>query len=173
MNDTDFVDKTERGAQEIKTRSLKLPQRLRTMLIMIDGNVSVAQLRDAAAKLAVQDDFLDVLLRDGLVVLLPGIGIAHKPPAAAATTAASSGAAPQMAADASTVERFMAARKLMNDSVVDGLGIRAFFFTLKLERAFNREDLLALMDDYLKAIRKGSGAAAAEVLEGRVRSLLQ
>ena len=72
MNSSDVVDKTERGASEIKSRALKLPQRLRTMLILVDGNVTVSQLLQAGEKLSAPPDFLELLLQQGLVVLIPG-----------------------------------------------------------------------------------------------------
>lgn len=174
MNNSDVVDKTERGASEVKTRALKLPQRLRTMLIMVDGNVTVSQLLAAGEKLAAPPDFLELLLQQGLVVLIPGGAAPLLPsaPLARADTTFPQPTATLLEVDASKTERFMAARKMMNDSAVDGLGLRSFFFTLKLERCYNREDLLGLMGEYIKAIKKGSGEAAAEVLELRVRALL-
>lgn len=174
MNNSDVVDKTERGASEIKSRALKLPQRLRTMLILVDGNVTVSQLLLAGEKLSAPPDFLELLLQQGLVVLIPGAGAPLTPsaPLAKADTTFPKSTATLLVDDASKTERFMAARKMMNDSAVDGLGLRSFFFTLKLERCYNREDLLGLMDEYMKAIKKGSGEAAAEVLEMRVRALL-
>ncbi len=174
MNNSDVVDKTERGANEIKTRALKLPPRLRTMLIMVDGSVTVSQLLAAGEKLSAPPDFLELLLQQRLVVLVPGATMSLTPsaPLARADATIPRSSAPLLGTEASKTEQFMAARKLMNDSAVDGLGLRSFFFTLKLERCYNREDLLGLMDEYMKAIKKGSGEVAAEVLEMRVRALL-
>ena len=68
--------------------------------------------------------------------------------------------------------RFRAAKDLMNITVVDALGIRAFFFTLKLERAGNLADLRELVGPYRDAIAKGSGAEEARVFTERLNSML-
>jgi hypothetical protein len=158
METTDIVIKTAAGADELKSRSHKLSPRLRTMLIMIDGSLSVGQLKHAAASLSVPGDFVEQLLGDGLIELVPVAGKASVAPVLDVRSEA---------------ERFGEARKLMNDTVVDALGIRAFFFTLKLEKCYTRADLLALLPDYQKAIGKGSGAEVAKVLEQRARDLLE
>jgi hypothetical protein len=157
MNSSDIVVKTAKGAEEVKTRSRNLPQRLRTMLILIDGSLNVQQLLEAAAKLGVASDFLEILQHQGLVEIN-----------ASANIPTTSMAQP----DADEAQRFRAAQKFMNDTVVDALGFRAFFFTLKLEKCFTRADLGGLIDDYAKAITKGSGEDVARVLRARARELL-
>ena len=69
--------------------------------------------------------------------------------------------------------RFRAAKDLMNVTVVDALGIRSFFFTLKLERAGNLADLRGLTAAYHEAITKGSGADEAKVFTERLKALLR
>jgi hypothetical protein len=61
----------------------------------------------------------------------------------------------------------------MNDTIVDALGIKAFFFTLKLERCANLADLQELMDDYSKAMEKNMGGDMAQLAIRRVRDLLR
>ena len=61
----------------------------------------------------------------------------------------------------------------MNITVVDALGIKSFFFTLKLERAGNVADLRELVDPYRQCIVKGEGEAQAEVLTRRLREMLR
>ena len=79
---------------------------------------------------------------------------------------------PHLQPQRTDAERFRIAQKLMNDSVVDALGIRAFFFTLKLEKAATVADLRALLPDFDKAITKGSGDATARILGVRAREIL-
>ena len=52
----------------------------------------------------------------------------------------------------------------MNNAVVNALGMRAFFFTLKLERAGNVADLRELVKPFKDAITKGTSEAEAELL---------
>jgi hypothetical protein len=68
--------------------------------------------------------------------------------------------------------RFRMAQQFMNDTAVNALGIKAFFFTLKLERCANVNDLKDLVEPYRAAIAKASGAAEANVLTGRVKEML-
>jgi hypothetical protein len=68
--------------------------------------------------------------------------------------------------------RFRAAKSFINETVVDALGVRAFLFTLKLERCSTRDDLAALLPDYAKAIRKFRGEAETRLLVDRANELL-
>ena len=68
-------------------------------------------------------------------------------------------------------ERFRAAKDFMNITIVDAPGIKSFFFALKLDRAGDREDLHALIDDYRWAIAKTVGQDQADVLVRRLTQL--
>lgn len=187
MKDTDHYAKTGAGLCEVRDRALQLPKRLRTMLIMVDGTRSVLQLRDAARTLGAPEDFLEQLLAQGLVE--PGKSRQRGDPAAQSPTAsqalgplpstAGPGASMAPARDAALEppaatanERFRVALKFMNDSAVDILGFRAFFFTLKLEKCFTAAELLDLMPEFTAAIAKRSGPEVARALETRARQLL-
>lgn len=156
MEATDLLLKTDAGTDEVKSRSRTLPRSLRTMLIMIDGSMTIGQLQQAAASLSAPPDFVDVLLRERLVELS----------APAASRAASS--RPPMP----EVERFRAARKFMNDTVVDALGLRAFFFSLKIEKCYTRSDLAGLLPDYAKALVKAGDEGSARLLSARAKALI-
>jgi hypothetical protein len=165
MNDGDMFIKTDSGTEEVRSRSRKLAPRLRTMLIMVDGTVSYRQLQKAATALAAPADFLQTLLDLGLVAPRDrGVPLAQPQGVDVEVSAP----APVL----SDPERFRAAQKFMNDSAVDTLGLRAFFFTLKLEKSFTCDDLRALLPDFSKALTKGGGPEMARVLEARVREIL-
>jgi hypothetical protein len=68
--------------------------------------------------------------------------------------------------------RFRIAKQYMNDTVVNSLGLRGFFFTLKLEQAGTCQDLEGLLDAYAKTIAKASTPEAAQVMAERARELL-
>lgn len=174
MKDSDIYCKTAAGLAEVRDRALKLPQRLRTMLIMVDGVRTVSQLRAAAGTLGVGSDFLDTLLAQGLVELDASrrrTEAPSPPPAAASATPVPVSAAPEMAGMDAT-ERFRATVKFLNDSAVDLLGFRAFLWTLKLEKCYRAEDLLALLPDFSAAIAKSKGPDMARALEARAREML-
>ena len=164
MSAGDIYGKTALGLQEVGNRKMKLVPRLRTMLILIDGHQPAFILQEEAGKLGAPDDFLAQLLG---MRLIEKIGSAISQESKAADKQSNQ---PVAAVDEFT--RFRAAKDLMNITVVDALGIRAFFFTLKLERAGNLADLRELVGPYRDAITKGSGAEEARVFTERLNSML-
>ena len=60
----------------------------------------------------------------------------------------------------------------MNDTIVDALGIRAFGFTLKLERCATADDLVPLLPAYTEALLKKLDREAVRALVERTRELL-
>ncbi len=165
MSAGDIYGKTALGLLEVGNRKMKLVPRLRTMLILIDGHQPAFILQEEAGKLGAPDDFLGQLLG---MRLIEKIGSAISQESMAADKQSNQ---PVAAVDEFT--RFRAAKDLMNITVVDALGIRAFFFTLKLERAGNLADLRELVDPYRDAIAKGSGAEEARVFTERLNSMLR
>jgi hypothetical protein len=156
--DNQVYRKTPKGEQEIRARSAKLTQKLRTMLILIDGTKDKLQLNGMAKQLGVADDYLASLESLGLI----------EAGGASAGAAAADAAAPQ-----DEFERFRAAQRFMNQTVVNALGMRSFFFTLKLEKCSNRAELAEMLDEYAKAVAKGADDNEAGVLTARARELLK
>ena len=162
--------KTQSGQEEVKNRKLKLPPKLRTMLILIDGTKPALLLRDEAVALGIPPDFLEQLEKLQLVKRV-GTAATGKEPAQGITEDV-----PEISAEALSrldkVARFRMAQQFMNDTAVNALGIKAFFFTLKLERCATVEDLRGLVDAYREAITKAGGEAEADVLTRRILELL-
>jgi hypothetical protein len=156
--------KTDKGLEEIRSRGKNLRGRLRTMLILIDPSKTDAELRQSAAQIGVEPDFLETLLRDGYVAPVGGAE-----PAGAEAAAAEPA---QRVVTRDELARFRAAKGFINETIVDALGVRAFLFTLKLERCSTRADLAALLPDYEKAIRKFRGEAETKLLVERANELL-
>jgi hypothetical protein len=150
--------KTAAGAAEVKSRKLKLAPRLRTMLILIDGTKPVLILREEAAALGVPADFIEQL--EGLGLVAPVAG------------AAGPGRVGPAGATMDPVAHFRMAQQFMNDTAVNALGIKAFFFTLKMEKCATVDDLRGMVETYRTAIAKASGDAEAEVLVRRLQEIL-
>jgi hypothetical protein len=167
----DIYRKTEQGMAEVRERKVKLPPRVRTMLILIDGERPELILKEEAAKVGAPGDFLQQLAAAGLI---EKAGSARGPGAAPASPAAPAVDSPATpaASPADEFTRFREAKNFMNTTIVDALGIKSFFFTMKLEKASVTADLRGLLDDYEKAIAKAQGAEAAQVLAARARELL-
>jgi hypothetical protein len=159
MADTTRYTKTERGAVEISSRRKNLRGRERTMLILIDPSKTADELRASAARIGVEPDFLQTLVRDGYIVAVAGTESAPAEPAGRVVTK-------------DELARFRAAKQFINDTVVDALGVRAFMFTLKLERCSTLADLVEMLPDYAKAIAKGRGEAETRLLVDRAVELL-
>ena len=153
----DVYRKTERGHAEVRDRKLKLSPRLRTMLILVDGVLPELMLKEDAARVGAPPDFIRQLTDAGLIER------------AVAGAAGAATAAPP----ADEFARFRNAKHFMNTTVVDALGIKAFFFTMKLERAAVVADLAELAGPYREAIAKAQGEGQADVLAARLREMLR
>lgn len=186
MNDDVTFAKTPAGMREVVSREQGLPPRLRTMLIMVDGSTPAARLRQAAERLGAPADFLDNLESLGLIARVQGHGAPATPPAMASvgTTAvapppaALAGSTPGAAAPATPsagdeARRFAEAKKFMNDTAVDAMGLRGVFFTLKIEKCSTRADLEALMPEYSKAVSRARDPQVAELTLARMREQLR
>ncbi len=162
MGAASIYAKTPLGVQEVTSRKMKLAPRLRTMLILIDGQQPAFILQEEAAKIGAPDDFL------GQLESLQLVEVAGTATVETATAkAASAGAGPQ-----DEFGRFRQAKDFMNVTIVTALGLKSFFFTLKLEKASSRADLRELAESYRAAIAKSSSDEEAEVLASRLADML-
>jgi len=162
--------KTQSGSDELKNRKLKLPGKLRTMLILIDGTKPALLLRDDATTLGLGADFLEQLEELGLVTQVGTVSAAASK--GGATAAGGPATKARSSASPDPLTRFRTAQQFMNDTVVNALGIKAFFFTLKLEHCSTVEDLRKLAADYRAAIAKATSDGEARILTGRLEELL-
>ncbi len=151
--------KTERGTQELTARKAKLAPRVRTMLILVDGITPEEMLKREAQQVGAPADFLEQLVDLGLVES------SERPASAAVAPVAGGGSSADF-------QRFRDAQAFMNTTVVDALGIKSFFFTLKLERAATVADLRELAGPYLELMAKASGKEQAAVLGRRLKLML-
>lgn len=161
MSAGDIYSKSQLGIEEVNNRKMKLSPRVRTMLILVDGHVPLFVLREEAQKVGAAPDFLEQLQAMGLIVKTGSVS--DNPEQEKSVKAAP-------VADEFT--RFRLAQDFMNVSAVNSLGIKSFFFTLKLERAGTLADLKELVEPYRDAITKGSGKEEAEVLTNRLKNML-
>jgi hypothetical protein len=172
MSTEQIYIKTPLGIDEIQDRKLNLAPRLRTMLIMIDGHKPVSVLRENATKFGCPEDFIESLLAAGLIAKVGATaGIAVSAPTVAANASVASSDSPAPTAPLTAAQpvqdeyaRFRIAKDYMNTAVVNSLGMKAFFFTLKLERAGTVDDLRGLVKPFQDALTKATSAAEADAL---------
>ena len=158
--------KTAKALEEIQTKKYKLKPKIRNLLFLIDGTKPVDSVNEMSRQLGMSNSELAELEADGFIVKS---GAAEQGAGQAADAAATA-----VTEDLGTDEagRFRVAKKYMNDTIVNLLGLKAFFFTLKLEKCGTRADLAKLLDDYGQAIAKASNVETSKVLVRRARELV-
>jgi hypothetical protein len=161
MSTAQVYAKTGKAVDEIQTKKYKLKPKARNLLFLIDGSKSVEAIDEMSRQLGLSDAELGELVSDGFIVK-----------SESASTGASAGAAVREERQIDEAGKFRVAKKYMNDTIVNSLGLKAFFFTLKLEKCGTRADLGLLLDDYAKALAKASNVETANVLQKRARELL-
>ena len=183
MRDDEVPNKTDAGRDEITSRALKLPNGLRSILLMVDGQRTVAQLRGVMAGLKSPDDALQQLEALKLIAVPQSLAAAAaatirdsaRPPTPAAPPPDYN--APAVAAPAAPpstgASGYSALYTLMSDTVREHLGLRGYFLQLKVERCTDVGELMALLPDFSTALGKARDSAFAAEMESRFRMLAQ
>ena len=153
--------RTEKGHGEIVEGRRNLRGKVRTLLFLIDPAKSAEQIEHQAAQIGAAYEQLAQLITDGYIVELDIGGATPANDAIAGVT------------EIDEAGRFRIAKAFMNDTIVDAMGIRAFVFTLRLERCATRADLKALLRDYERSLAKKRPPWDATVLIERTRELLE
>jgi len=156
MKPTDVPFKTAAGNQELAQRKLKLTPRMRSLLIVIHGTETVADLARNLHALGDVEGSLVQLAQQGLIALRDSAT-----PAPATPAAVEGGATPAQQA-----------KQLINESAVAVLGLRSFLFVLKLEHAYSVDELRAILPEYRRVLAKAKGDAFADSMVQRVEVLL-
>lgn len=164
MRDGDVFRKTEAGREEIRDRGRRLPPALRTVLLMVDGQRPVSELKEVIAGVRAPADAIERLLAEGLIEPVPtGFDPAAlaravapgRPPAAPSAPAGTDaqGAAPG--------DRFGFLYQRLSDAIRVHLGLRGYFLQLKVERAEDEAGLRALLPEIRQALAKVKGETFA------------
>ena len=150
--------KTAQGQHEIETRALRLPARLRSTLILVDGKRSDA---DLGKLVPGADEVLQALLQAGLIE-------AVQPPARSGSGGAASASA--SAAPAPPAAPKVDLAKVRRESVrmlTDLLGPDAEALSLRIERAADLETLTPLLERGVTLIANARGGSAAAQFAAR------
>jgi len=160
MHPGEIYAKTEDGVREVKERKLSLPIALRSLLIMIDGKLTVAEVLERARALRVDQEALGELERNGLIAKR------FSAPSVASADAA------QTPRSEDEAQRFVAAQRKLSDLINQHLGLRGYLLVMRLERASNLRDLHDLLPDVAKALVKRIGIEAATPMVAELEQLL-
>ncbi|MFI4953028.1 MAG: hypothetical protein ACHP7M_07800 [Burkholderiales bacterium] len=133
---------------------------LRSLLIMVDGKRTVAEVLDRARAVRADAAALATLERVGLIGKRYG-----------APSSAEGESAPAARSD-DEVKRFMAAQQQISDAINKHLGFRGYLMMMRLQRTENLRDLRDFLPDFAQALVKRIGAAAAEPIVSAVERLL-
>jgi hypothetical protein len=160
MKPSDIPVKTAAGNQELAQRKHKLTPRARSLLIVIHGTETVAELTHNLHALGDIENSLGQLAQLGLIAVREGAG---------ATTPVSR----PIAANAPDImPPAQQAKQLLNESAVAVLGLRSFLFVLKLEHAYSPDELRAILPEYRRVVAKAKGEPFADAMVKRVEVLL-
>jgi hypothetical protein len=149
MHPGEIYAKTEDGIREVKERKRSLPIALRSLLIMIDGKLTVAEVLERARALRVDEEAIASLEHAGLIA---------KRFSAPSESEAAAESAPRSEDEA---QQFVAAQRRFSDLINAHLGLRGYLLIMRLERAANMRDLHDLLPDVAKALVKRIGVEAA------------
>jgi len=152
--------KTEQGRAEIESRSRKLQGGLRSLLLLVDGRRSIAELQELAKRLNAPEDALHQLLS---LELISGEMAAAQP---SIGEPANEPIAPQE----NGINRYGILYALMTDLVREQLGVRGYFFQLKLERAEDDAALEGLLPELQAALAKKTSPQGAASSIARIRA---
>jgi hypothetical protein len=159
MDSGEIYAKTEEGLRELKERKRNLPITLRSLLIMVDGTRTVAEVLDRARALRLDKTALAELEAAGLIAKRFG----------APSSQINAAAAPRSEIE---VKQFMAAHQRMSDAINKHLGFRGYLMMMRLQRAENLRDLHDLLPDFAQALVKRIGMGPAKPIVAELESLI-
>lgn len=179
---TAIYDKTDKGRQEIATRSQHLAPRLRTLLLLIDGRRSEQELLANVAGLGLTETALAELLAQEFIVLsrsyaaLPAVEEVVVPietaPAVTEPALGPIAGTVQVTTAIDPVQQFQSVYNFYTQTIKSTIGLRGFTLQMKVEKAGTIVDLRELRQPYLDAVLKAKGDTVADDLRTQLDQLL-
>jgi hypothetical protein len=186
MNANPVFRRTPEGQAALDCRDKRIPARMRALMLMAEGK-PVDRFPEFAAGLGFGPESLDELIGLGFAVrwtgevpgpsvpevVAPGVGGQPAGPLVAATdgtTGAAGGVDPGTGDD--VYAQFREASGLMRELAGDSMGMKAFFFILKIEKCSTLEDLGKLVPELAGAVTRQRGRTDAERLARRLYAII-
>lgn len=190
--------KTEAGQDEIRTRARKLDQKLRALLLMVNGERRRQELLAQVAGMGVGPEAMAALLAQGLVEAVPEPAQSRTTPIQAPARATPAAAdtnmfsvyamrhapateVPKVAqvpqpADAAMfspadIAAFESLYHFYTDVIGQHLGLRGYMLQVKVEKATDLPALLALRDPLHAALLKAKGDITARAITNQLDQL--
>ena len=162
MDPSEIYAKTDLGLQELKERKLNLPITLRGLLILIDGNRTVAEVLVKARALKLDERAMTALERGGLI---------SKRFSAPSVVQGETATAPAQRSE-DEIERFIQAQQMISDAINSHLGFRGYGLMMRLQKTANVRDLHDLLPDFAKALVKRLGIEPATPIVSSIERLI-
>lgn len=159
MKPSDVPVKTDAGNRELSQRAHKLSPRVRSLLIVIHGTDTVAELSRSFQGFGDVGASLNELAGLGLISV-------RESAMATAPTQLPAANAPDIVPPATHAKQFL------NETAVAALGLRAFLFTLKLEHCYTTDELRGILPEYRRVVAKAKGDEFAAAMVARAETLL-
>ncbi len=161
--------KTAAGGEEIATRAGRLPPRLRTLLILVDGRRTLRQLGELVADPAVGEGLTELLAR-GLITPRP-VPAPHPPHAGEPASRASLDPKTRATAPADRRRSLALARFYLLDAMEQSLRTRDVAIREQLRQATTRDELLQAFAR-CRVIAAEVGVAHVTTIEMRFMDML-
>ena len=197
---TTIYDKTDKGREELSTRKYQLAPRSRSLLVLVDGKQTAADLLKKIAGLGLnQQSIQDLLDQEFIAIsqsvatntapLLSAISVSDADSSIELGTESDSGSnsgsdvsptndvssKPMLMISVDPEEnamRFQALSKFFNETIKSTLGFRGFSLQMKVERAGNLQEFEDLRNIYIEAVLKAKGKEVARGLRDKLDHLL-
>ena len=168
--------KTPAGQAELETRRLRLSQRHRTVLLLVDGRRSEAEVRQLADQAGAASNLFDELLERGLIAVSPSgrrLAPAAAPPQAAVTAVPVAAAEADDRPEAEIQDPALArARDILLRMIKAEAPLTGSLTSLRLRRARSRDELGELLDEVRAHLGSRQRSLASAQSLASVRQLL-
>ena len=174
MKAASYYARTEKGAAEVAQRSQAIPARARSLLLMIDGKSTGAQLIEKLAAFPNSGELLQLLETEGYIGPLDGTASGVAPPPAPAPGATGAVPAPPQAASPGTGSGagVGAAKRFMIRSLHEVFGPDADSLTAKVDLAQTPEDLRKLAEKHRELMASMGSRRKADAYWQGIEELL-
>lgn len=154
---TSIYQKTEKGQDEIRTRANHLDQRHRAVLLMINGEKTCDDILVQLQPLGMTQAVFDELEVGGYIRPHAAGATAAKAEPASAPTAAETAPAQATTSKEPAAEGYQRLYRFYTETISRYLGLRGYLLEMKVEKAGNVAELVALRDTLKAALTKTRG----------------
>ncbi|WP_439891240.1 hypothetical protein ACS7SF_00745 [Ralstonia sp. 25C] len=157
---TTIYQKTDKGQDEIRTRANHLDQRHRAVLLMVNGEKTCDDILLQLQPLGMTQAVFDELEQGGYIRMhMPGTAAPAKsvPPAPAPVATTAAPPAPSAATAEAGIDGYQRLYRFYTETISRYLGLRGYLLEMKVEKAGNVEELVALRETLKAALTKTRG----------------